>query len=196
MATNKKLIILDLNGVFFLQIPRNEMVSYKVHQVYSEVKQHNSAIAIYQDPETVAFLNQLLSVPGTTVAIWSPKHESNARLLIENIDVSRMVGNVKIIGRDLCKMHPTVPHGVQKWLDDVWQSAGINEFRDFSEKNTVIVDCSRSVIACNPPNNVVVATPMNVARYRGEHYLTDVLALEIDKKFAVLDHAFHSQENS
>lgn len=193
---NKKLVILDLGGIFFLQFRRNVVLGYNVHQMYSEVRQQNSALFIYQDPETVVFLNQILSVPGMSVLIWSPKHDSNAQQLIDNIDSSRINGRIGFIGREMCKHHPTVQHGVVKRLDDVWQSAGLNEFGEFGERNTVIVDCTRTVVECNPSNNVIIATPMNTQRYRGDHYLTSVLITEIDKKFSTLDHLFNNSQTN
>lgn len=187
MSADKRLVILDLGGVFFLQCARNAMLSYDLRSVYSEVEQHNPALHIYQDPETIVFLNQLLDNPGTTVAIWSPKHAYNAAQLMQSINTHHLHGKLYLLNRDLCKRHPKDAHGVQKHLDDVWQSAGINEFGVFSQRNTVIVDCSRSVVDCNPPENVVVGTPMNVTRFRGSHYLSQVLLPAIMEKFYVLN---------
>jgi hypothetical protein len=191
MLATKKLLILDLTGVFFYYASTRTRWNYDLTNCYNEVGRKKDEI-IFADPDMFAFFDQLLAVPALTIMIWSSKSDDNIRAML---NVLRPPQNIKLIGRDMCKKNPAIGrYAVSKRLDDIWNSAGFNEDGTWNQSNTVIVDDTITKIDCNPAHNTVHCTPINVNEYRGSDYLCKTLFMKIMARFD--EASAYSQDSS
>lgn len=150
-SPNKKLVILDINGLFCRKIDKKDKETPKPHwktfnHYYIELR-----------PKAEETLINLFAV--YRVAFYSSTTEPNASRILNYVLSSDLRRALEFTWyRDQTDWDPNTGkgHATVKRLDRVFSNPIANEFREWNESNTIIVDDSPEKHRFNKPKNVLI----------------------------------------
>lgn len=191
----KKLLILDINGVFCRKLAPN--IVFKLVKAFKKGEYPNYCIKVPKSKIGIEFRPGYKDFFETLrykyhIAIFSSSTFWNCTSVL---DVLPEMQWEFLWYRDHTHRDPDIGttgvdgYATIKKLDDVYDNPVINEKGEWSEHNTVIVDDSPAKMRFNNPNNVIIVRSfIDSQETADDRVLSDLLAL-IEGKFAAIEGA-------
>lgn len=183
-----KLVVLDINGVFCRKLTPEETRELKGVDGIVKLEGSKFTGGVEFRPGYLEFFDRLLT--KYHVAIFSSTTHKNASSIIQASQLKSQEFDF-LWYRDRTRFDPEGQGGeIQsfetiKMLNDIYDNPIVNMHRQWSDRNTIIIDDSSTKVRFNKSENVLVISSFKGAS-EGDNYLLEVAEL-IDAKFAALD---------
>lgn len=192
----KKLVVLDINGVFCRKLNQKEVAKLKASGKGKATSRDSAPrVFAFKGGRTIGgvefrqgdqeFFQTLFE--RYHVAIFSSTEQRNAERILNQVKNKKRFeflwyrDRTRFDQDDQPEGHETV-----KMLRDIYDNPVINRGRQWSDRNTIIIDDSITKVRFNNPKNVLIVRSFTGAGESEDGYLSEVLQM-IEEKFTALD---------